>query len=302
MPFDPSSFRDLYPWSSHFLEVPGGHRLHYLDEGSGDPVLMLHGNPTWSILWRHLLPPLAKTNRCIVPDHVGCGLSDKPPDDRYDYILERRVADIEALVDHLRLGNNVTLALHDWGGMIGLAYAVRHPERIKRLMLFNTAGFGLPPGRSLPWQVGVVRYLPPFSVAVRGLNAFVRGAARTCSTQAGGLNERVRAAFVAPYDSWSNRVAIQRFVEDIPLSPRDRSYALVQEVAAKLEFFRTTPTFIGWGEHDFVFDGHFLSEWERRMPHAEIHRFARAGHYLFEDAHAELVPLVERFVARSSSS
>ncbi len=116
----------LYPFRGHFLDLQGI-RLHYLDEGRGEPVVMVHGNPTWSFYYRELVKALRDDYRVVVPDHVGCGLSDKPDDDRYDYTLDRRVADLEALLDHLGLTSDLTLVLHDWGGMIGMAYASRHP-------------------------------------------------------------------------------------------------------------------------------------------------------------------------------
>ena len=282
-----------YPWTGKHLDV-GGARMHYLDEGSGEPLLMVHGNPTWSFYFRHLVRAFADRRRCVVPDHVGCGLSDKPGDAAYDYVLDRRVEDLEKLVAHLGL-DGITLVLHDWGGMIGLAWAVRHPEKVKRIVLLNTAGFGLPPGRTLPWQVAVVRHLP-LALPVRGFNAFARGAARGCSTRPGRMTPSLRKAYLAPYDSWANRIAVHRFVQDIPLSPNDRSWPTVQHVSEKLALFRNTPVAVFWGGKDFVFDDHFLAEWKKRLPHAEVHYYADAGHYVLEDAHEEIVPLVRRFL------
>lgn len=296
MTFDIRPHRDLYPWTGHRLDVGGGVNLHYLDEGRGDPVVMLHGNPTWSFYWRNLVRALSPTHRCIVPDHVGCGLSDKPGDDRYDYVLERRVADLDKLLGHLRIDRKITLVAHDWGGMIGLRWAMQHLDRIERIVLFNTSGFGLPEGRILPWQIGVIRHLPGFEVPVRFFNAFALGAALTCSTRPGRMTPEVKAAYLAPYDSWANRIAVQRFVEDIPLEPGDTSWAPVNEVATQLHRLADKPMLIGWGGKDFCFDDHFLDEWRKRTPHAEIHRFADAGHYVLEDAHEEIVPLVKRFL------
>ena len=109
-----------------------GLRLHYIDEGEGEPVVMLHGNPSWSFLYRNLIDSLRGSHRVIVPDHIGCGLSEKPDDSRYTYTLQSRMDDLEDLLDHLGLDRELTLVLHDWGGMIGMAYAARHPERIAR--------------------------------------------------------------------------------------------------------------------------------------------------------------------------
>ncbi len=296
--FDITPYRALYPWQGHQLDVGNGVNMHFLDEGKGDPLVMLHGNPTWSFYWRNLVAGLSGTYRPIVPDHVGCGLSDKPGDDRYEYVLERRVKDLETLLDHLKITKDITLVLHDWGGMIGMAFATRHPERVKRLIILNTAGFGLPPGRKLPWQISLVRHLPFFSLPVRGLNAFSRGANVTCSTKPGRMTDTVKAAYLAPYDSWDHRIAVQRFVEDIPLKPGDRSWPMVKEVSDRLEQFRKVPLLICWGGKDFVFDDHFLAEWRRRLPTAEVHTFPDAGHYVLEDAHEEILPLVKDFLGR----
>src|SRR5436305_2156201 len=128
----------------------GGLRLHYLDEGDGEPVVMVHGNPTWSFYYRHLVEALSPSHRVIVPDHIGCGLSDKPDDSRYAYTLASRVDDLEALLEHLGIVKDITLVVHDWGGMIGMVYATRHPKRIRRLVVLNTAGFHLPQAKRFP--------------------------------------------------------------------------------------------------------------------------------------------------------
>ena len=133
---------------------PSGAELHYLDEGQGEPVVMVHGNPTWSFYYRKLVEALRRSTATIVPDHIGCGLSDKPDDDRYDYTLERRVADLESLLDHLGVDRGITLVVHDWGGMIGMGFAARHPERIARLVILNTAAFHLPPRSRFPGRSG----------------------------------------------------------------------------------------------------------------------------------------------------
>jgi haloalkane dehalogenase len=284
-----------YPFSSHYLDLRGL-RYHYLDEGHGEPIVMLHGNPTWSFYYRNLVLGLRDTYRCIVPDHIGCGLSDKPDDSQYEYSLRRRVADLEALLEHLELRDNLTLVLHDWGGMIGMALAHRHPEGIKRLVILNTAAFPLPKAKRLPWSLWWCRMPGIGLLLVRGLNAFSRGAVRYCVRKA--LSLEVRRGYLAPYDSWRNRIAVLRFVQDIPLNPGDRGFDLVHEVAGGLQRFASLPMLICWGEHDFVFDHHFLDQWRRYFPYAEVHRFADAGHYVLEDAGDEILSLMRDFLRR----
>jgi pimeloyl-ACP methyl ester carboxylesterase len=283
-----------YPFPSHFLDL-NGIRYHYLDEGAGEPVVMLHGNPTWSFYYRRLVLPLRDKYRVIVPDHVGCGLSDKPDDSRYRYTLASRVHDLEALLDHLGINEKLTLVLHDWGGIIGMAYASRRPERIKRLIVLNTAAFHLLPGKKLPWSLRLFR-LPLFgTLLARGFNAFCRGAATHCCTRR-PMPHDIRQAYLAPYDSWRNRIAVIRFVQDIPLKPGDTCYDLVTEIQNGLSQLSAVPMLICWGEKDFVFDQEFLAEWQRRFPQAEVHRFPDAGHYVLEDASEEIIGLVRQFL------
>jgi len=169
---------ELYPFESHWFEIDGL-RMHYVDEGTGEAVVMVHGNPTWSFFFRELIKALRGERRVIAPDHIGCGFSDKPPDARYEYVLERRVSDLETLLDHLELHRDVTLVVHDWGGMIGLACALRKPERIARIVLLNTAAFLLPKGKRLPWRLAFLRHVPLLpALLVRGFNVFASGATR----------------------------------------------------------------------------------------------------------------------------
>ena len=211
-----SDWRSLYPFESHWLKI-GPHRLHYVDEGSGPPLLLLHGNPTWSFYWRKVIEPWRKKFRVVALDHVGCGLSDKPA--VYDYTLARHVENVLALVRALDL-KDITLVAHDWGGPIGLGAAVALPQRFARLVLMNTAAFR---STRVPWRIRACR-IPFLSAwAVRGLNLFVRGTLRMATEFPDRLSGAVRAGYLAPYDSWAHRIAVHRFVQDIPLSPRHRS-------------------------------------------------------------------------------
>jgi haloalkane dehalogenase len=206
------------------------------------------------------------------------------------------VRDLEALLGELRLGAALTLVMHDWGGMIGMTFAARHPERIARLIVLNTAAFHLPPSKPLPWQLRLARMRPLGEWLVRGLNGFVRGTLSVACKKK-RLSVPIRAAYLAPYDSWANRIAVYRFVEDIPLRPGDRSYDLVTFTQAHLGLFSNRPMLIGWGMRDFVFDRTMLAEWQQRFPRAEVHRFADAGHFVLEDEAERLVPLVQGFLA-----
>jgi haloalkane dehalogenase len=268
--------------------------MHYLDEGEGEPVVAVHGNPTWSFYYRELARAFRNDYRVVVPDHIGCGLSDKPSDERYAYTLANRVDDFGRLMDELDL-DRINLVVHDWGGMIGMAWAVRNAERIRRLVILNTAAFHLPKSKPFPWQLWVVRDTPIGPLMVRGLNLFARGATRMACTRK-RLSKEVRDAYCAPYDGWNDRIATLRFVQDIPLKPGEPGYDLVSDTAGRLDVFRDRPVLICWGDRDFVFDHHFLAEWQAIYPDAEVHRFADCGHYILEDAADEIIPLITTFL------
>lgn len=294
-----ADFRRLYPFQSRYLNLDGL-QYHYLDEGWGDPIVMLHGNPTWSFYFRKMVQAFSPEYRCIVPDHIGCGLSDKPRSDRYGYRLEDRVADLERLLDHLDLREKATLMVHDWGGMIGAVYALRHTERINRLIITNTAGFFPPGKKGLPVRLWLIRNLTPLAVpAVLGLNLFARAALFMVPRTS--LSPEVKAGLIAPYDSPRHRIGTLKFVQDIPAAKGDPSYDLVQWTDENLHRLSHLPILLLWGRHDFVFDSDYLAEWKQRFPHAQSRLFSDAGHYLLEDRPAEVIAYIKDFLKKHPS-
>jgi len=287
-----------YPFSGKYLDLDGL-KYHYLDEGNGPPVVMVHGNPSWSFYYRNLVKALRTNHRCIVPDHIGCGFSDKPGDNRYDYTFSRRVADLERLLDRLDLKEKVTLVVHDWGGMIGMTWAVRHPEKVAKIVILNTAAFPLPEAKPFPLALRICRGSFIGTLLVRGCNAFARGAA-SVGCKINPMQPELRRLYCLPYDSWQHRIATLRFVQDIPLSLGDRGYDIISSTAAGLEQFKHLPMLILWGEKDFVFDRHFLDEWKVRFPEAEVHSWREGGHYILEDVKEEAIPLIVDFIDRKS--
>lgn len=288
-----------YPFTGKYLDLDGL-KYHYLDEGIGSPVVMVHGNPSWSFYYRNLVKALSRDHRCIVPDHIGCGFSDKPGDDRYEYTLSRRVADLERLIDSLDLKEKITLVVHDWGGMIGMSWAVRHPERVARLVILNTAAFPLPKAKAFPLGLRICRDSFIGTLLVRGFNAFAAGAAYL-GCKINPMPQQLRRLYCLPYDSWQNRIATLRFVQDIPLQPGDKGYDIVSSTAAGLAQFRALPMLILWGEKDFVFDVSFLDEWRQRFPGAEVHSWQEGGHYILEDVKVEAIPLITRFIEQRNA-
>jgi pimeloyl-ACP methyl ester carboxylesterase len=184
--------------------------------------------------------------------------------------------------------------------MIGMAYATRHPDRIARFVILNTGGFSLPQAKRMPWQLNLARS-PLGAILVRGFNAFCLGAVKQCVTRR-PMPADAAAAFVAPYDSWYNRLAVHRFIQDIPLRASDPAYNIVADVEKNLGQFRHLPMLICWGMKDFVFDIHFLNRWIELFPEAHVHRFPDCGHYILEDAHEEIIPLVQQFLTVAISA
>jgi haloalkane dehalogenase len=269
-----------------------GHRCHYLDEGTGPVLLMVHGNPTWSFYWREMVRALRDRYRVVVIDHIGCGLSDKPPASQYSYRLARRVADLRQLIEKLDL-RQITLVGHDWGGGIGMGAAVATPERFARFVLMNTAAFR---SSICPRRIHAC-HLPLLGpLAIQGLNVFVRAALRMAMERHERMTPAVRAGYLAPYDSWQHRIAVYKFVMDIPLSPKHPTYQTLADIEAGLPTLRDHPMCLIWGMRDWCFGPPFLERFCDFFPSAEVHRLPDAGHYVVEDAYEEIIPLVGAFV------
>ncbi|MGY0505906.1 alpha/beta fold hydrolase [Luteimonas sp. e5] len=290
-----------YPFQPQRFEVRPGIGMSFLDEGprDGEVVLMLHGNPSWSFYWRHLVLALRDRYRCIVPDHVGMGLSDRPDDapqasPRYDYTLQSRIDDVDALLRHLGISGPLTLAVHDWGGMIGFGWALRDPARVARLVITNTAAFPLPAAKPMPWQIAMGRHSRLGGWLIRRFNLFARGAAAFGTVRI--LEPAVKRGYSAVYDGWREAIATLRFMQDIPLDARDRAWPLLKAAEARLPDYADRPALIAWGLRDFVFDRHFLAGFTRVLPQAEVHASTDAGHYVLEDRREDLPQVIREFL------
>ena len=314
----PSELRAEYPFQGKRLTLPSGYDLHYLHEGpggsdvasdpscdSGDantssasgpeapPILMLHGNPTWSFFYRNLVKRLCQENlavRCIVPDHLGCGLSDKPSDHAFPYDLASHVDNLRRLLDHLGV-ERVRLVVHDWGGPIGLTAFRDETDRIERLVLLNTAAFLDP---RVPRRILLCRLPLIGTFLVRRCNAFAGLAARMAVTKP--LPRTIRKGFLLPYDSWRNRVGVNRFVQDIPHEHDHPTRPLVADLENKLPALRNHPVLACWGARDFCFSDHYLERFRQILPNLQAHRSPNAGHYLLEDAPDFFLPRICSFL------
>jgi len=280
-----------YPFVGNYLDVQGG-RLHFIDEGTGPVMVMVHGNPTWSYYFRHLITLFKKNYRVIAIDHMGCGLSDKPPD--YPYCLAQHIDNLWYLLEYLKI-ERYSLIVHDWGGAIGLGCGVKELDRLEKIVIMNTAAFR---SSRLPWRIRLCRLPILGEIIVRLFNGFA-GPARFMAVEK-RLDPETARGYLAPYDSWQNRIAIARFVEDIPMHSGHRSYAPLVTIEERLDQVRDRkiPLLILWGGKDFCFNDHFFGEWRRRFPKAESHYFNDGGHYVLEDKTAEIVPILQAFLAR----
>ncbi|MFN9374308.1 MAG: alpha/beta fold hydrolase [Planctomycetaceae bacterium] len=290
-PPDRPGFAEEYPFESHFLPVAGG-RLHYVDEGQGEVLLCVHGNPTWSFAWRNVIRRFRDRYRVIALDHLGCGFSDKPQS--YSYRLADHMANLQALIDHLQL-RQITLVAHDWGGAIGMGVAGRRPDLFSRLILMNTGAFR---SQAIPFRIAVCRWPLLGPLGVRGFNLFARAALSMAMEHPEKLTPAIRRGLLAPYGNWHDRVAIQRFVEDIPLQPSHPSYATLVEVETGLQRLQGHPLLLIWGERDWCFTPAFREEFQRRFPQAEALPLPHAGHYVFEDALPDVLKGMEGFLAQ----
>jgi pimeloyl-ACP methyl ester carboxylesterase len=290
----PAWLRALYPFEPKSFHTPHGARMSYLDEGprGDEAVLMLHGNPTWSFFYRDLVRTISPSMRCVVPDHVGMGLSDKPAD--YPYRLATRIADVEALVASLGL-KRIHLVVHDWGGAIGFGFATRHPELIGRITILNTAAFV---SDRIPRRISICRARGIGEFAVRAFNAFA-WPATWMSVHARKLTEAEARGFLFPYDSWASRIAVHRFVADIPLEKAHPSRSTLEEIERRLPLLADNEKLIVWGAWDFCFHDAFLDRWREIYPDAEVCRLRDAGHYVLEGGGEHARAKIRDFLLKS---
>ncbi|MCA9116863.1 MAG: alpha/beta fold hydrolase [Planctomycetaceae bacterium] len=251
---------------------------------------MVHGNPTWSFYWRRLIRHYSQHFRVIAIDHLGCGWSDKPQN--ASYLLDTHIRNLSALNEQLQL-EQITLFAHDWGGAIGMGAAAREPQKFSRFVLFNTAAFR---SRRIPLRIAVCRIPLLGTLAVRGLNLFARAAVHMAVEHHERMTPAVRRGLLAPYGNWHDRIAVHRFVQDIPLKPSHPSWQTLVEVEDGLAQFQHSPVLLVWGEQDWCFSPHFRREFEQRLPQAESFPIQNAGHYVVEDAHEIFLPRIDQFL------
>ena len=261
--------------------------MHYIDEGQGKPMLLLHGNPTWSFYYRNMIAAFSSSHRVVAPDHIGCGLSDKPQD--YEYTLKQHIDNLETLVSQLELKDFV-LIVHDWGGPIGFGLIERHPDLVKKIVILNTAAYT---STVIAFQINMCRIPILAEQVIRRLNGFALAA--TYMAVAKKMSPGIRKGYLYPYDNYNNRIAIARFVADIPMNSNHRSYQTLKNIELSLSKHHC-PCLILWGKRDFCFHDYFLHRWKEIYPEASVKTFESAGHYVLEDAGDEIIKELKKFL------
>ncbi|MDR2366529.1 MAG: alpha/beta fold hydrolase [Deltaproteobacteria bacterium] len=288
-------WRMEYPFASRFLELGPGRAIHYVDEGHGPPVVMVHGNPTWSFMYRHLIKNLAGYRRLAL-DHLGMGLSSRP-EDGYGYTLGERQADFGRWIDSLNLAEPIHLIVHDWGGPVGLGWAGQNPDRLASVTIMNT-GLARPRGFRLPARLTLFhgcRFLGGFLAT--DLNLFAKGVVRYGTVRP--MSPTAIEGFLAPYRLAAHRRALPAFVADIPLGEKHPSHGALSEAGRNFARLAAKPTLIAWGLRDFVFSKPFLDDIRARRPQAEVTALPRAGHWLLEDEPGAILQAVSAFLGKA---
>jgi haloalkane dehalogenase len=286
------TFGGLFPFAPHY-NTHRGIDIHYVDEGSGEPVVMVHGDPTWGFLYRNFIPPLSQRYRCIVPDHMGMGKS-AVPQERSLYRLEQHRANLEALLLHLDV-RDITLVLHDWGGPVGLSFATQHPERIKRLALLNTWAFAPWPGGPFPRLLEIIRSERGEAFVLRK-NGYLEPALLGTTYHSEKLTNAVMEAYRAPFTTPESRLAMLYWSRDIPVQESDVSYEEMKRIEDGLSLFQEIPVLLVWGMQDPVIPVTVLRRWQRLYPHAITRELEDASHFLQEDAPERIVQWIEEFL------
>ncbi len=286
------TFDGTFPFAPRYFDH-NGFQMHFVDKGSGEPVVLVHGDPTWGYLYRNFIHALARHHRCIVPDHMGMGKSGVPQEP-YPYRLQHHIANFENLLLYLDL-RDITLVLHDWGGPVGLGFATRHPERVKRLVLMNTWAFAPWPGGPFPRLLEIIRSARGEKFVLEK-NGYLEPALLGTTFHIENLTRVVMDAYRAPFPTPESRLALLCWSRDIPVSERDPSYAEMKRIERGLPQFLDTPALLVWGMNDPVLSEPVLRTWQSTYPRAITYEIEDASHFLQEDAPARIVNCIEEFL------
>jgi cis-3-alkyl-4-acyloxetan-2-one decarboxylase len=289
------TFGGTWPFAPRFFDG-NGFRMHYVDEGNGEPIVCLHGEPTWGYLYRRFIPPLAETNRVIVPDHMGFGKSQTPRD--REYILKAHVENLAGLINALDL-RNITFMIQDWGGPIGAAYTLRHPERVKRLFMLNTlAGYGrAKPGGLTPWFQFIKKHHEAGTLAevLGNLDTNILSIMKIIGFENSSVvDANWIAAYGAPFETKEDCIAAIEFPLDFLLG---RIAPYVREGFPLIENLKSKPAMLAVGMQDKgIAPDVQIADFEGIWPGRPIVKLPRAGHFSQEDEPNTIIALVQLFI------
>ena len=280
------TFDDSFPFEPHYMEL-NGFKMHYIDEGSGDPILCLHGMPTWGYLYRNFIEKLSKGFRVVVPDQMGFGKSDVPENKRY--LMEEHVSNLKKFILKLDL-RKITLIIQDWGGPIGFGFAVDYPERIKALVIMNTSVGVMKEGRK-PW------YAP---LEEKGIySEFIKNVSNLIKMgiyNKDKITETLLKAYSAPFTKEGSYKGALAWPKDIPIGDSHPSAEIMRHVRNNLKNLKEKPKVLIWGMKDPIFPEKMISWWQKIYPNIEVHRIEEASHFLQEDAPDKIISIIQNFL------
>ncbi|ODS30747.1 MAG: 2-hydroxy-6-oxo-7-methylocta-2,4-dienoate hydrolase [Candidatus Scalindua rubra] len=283
--------REEYPFKSKFIELDMG-KMHYIDEGEGAPIVMVHGNPTWSFLYRHMIKGLSKKYRCIAMDHIGFGLSDKPYD--WSYFPEEHAKNLNRLIEKLGL-EDITLVVQDWGGPIGLSYAIGMPNKVKNLIIMNT----------WMWSVNDDPHFRKFSKLMGGAfgrfmikryNFFVRVVMKKATADKSKLSKPIHSHYLSPLKNSRDRKGCWVFPKQII-----DSSSWLDSLWSQKEKIKNKPALILWGMKDIAFREQELKKWKDLFSYSQAIEFDDVGHFVQEEKGSELYPIIEDFLSTNTT-
>jgi haloalkane dehalogenase len=283
--------RQEYPFEPHFFRTPAG-SMHYVDEGNGEPIVFVHGNAGWSFEFRRLIREFSRTNRCIAPDLIGFGLSDKPAG--WSYLPEEHAKNLDLFLESLS-PENITLVVGDWGGPVGLSYALGHPEKISNIVITNT----------WLWPVQSDWYYRAFSTLmggpvgrwlIRRHNFYTGTILRSAFGDKRRLTPEIHAQYLMPLSKPDERKGNWVFPGQIIASS-----AWLQSLWDRRDLLGEKNILIAWGMRDIAFREKELKTWMHAFPRARVVRFEDAGHFVPEEKPDELIREMKALMGRQGS-
>ena len=280
--------RSEYPFRSNYLNLEMG-KMHYLDEGKGDPVVMLHGNPTWSFLYRHLVSGLSNSYRCIAVDYIGFGLSDKPKN--WSYLPQDHAKNVEILMEKLGL-KDITLIVQDWGGPIGISYAISHPDNVKQLVIMNTWAWSVSDDFHFRW---FSRFLGGMfgKLLITRFKFFERTIMKAFNKNRSKFTKSIHQHYLRPFSNSKERKGVWMFPREIT-----GSSDWLQGLWSQRAKIKDKPALLIWGMKDVAFREMELKIWEDMFSHSKTVKLEGVGHYVPEETGSELIPIIKEFLKK----